>query len=77
MVPACICLKGQELKSLLLGAGFLSAMTIPLACLLLSSTLTFANIILVFATSRGVVTAAANPPEQTKTRNTSETLLAE
>lgn len=47
----------------------------PSACLLVFPTLTFANIILVFATSRGVVTAAANPPEQIKIPNTSETLL--
>lgn len=39
--------------------------------------LTFANIILVFATSSGVVTAAANPPEKIKTASTSETLLCE
>jgi len=47
------------------------------ACLPASFALTFASIILVFATSRGVVTAAANPPEQIKIPNTSETLLVE
>lgn len=47
------------------------------ACLVASFPLTFANIILVFATSRGVVTAAANPPEKIKIPSTSETLLCE
>lgn len=48
-----------------------------LACLVPPSPLTFANIILVFATSSGVVTAAANPPEKIKIASTSETLLCE
>lgn len=47
------------------------------ACLGTSFPLTFANIILVFATSSGVVTAAANPPEKIKIPSTSETLLCE
>lgn len=80
------CLLGQEQKWLLIGAGFHSVTTLQkpwnaqansLACLVPPSPLTFANIILVFATSSGVVTAAANPPEKIKIASTSETLLCE
>lgn len=59
-------------NSTFLLAGEVLALNQPCAVLL---PLTFASIILVLATSRGVVTAAANPPEHIKMPNTSETLF--